>query len=195
VAVIIRAPALALTLAFAPLAAAARAPEQPATVDLSNVVLKGKADQAVDVRGFIRGHRLTVIIFYSSSCPCFTVHQQRLALLSREFQAQGVGFLVVDSERHSSEESPPADLPELNLPLWRDEGGRLARRLDAQFATQSFILDDTTSLRYRGGIDSDRTHLTPDASPYLRQALLVLLAGSAPSLTTTKALGCVLRLR
>ncbi len=80
------------------------------------------------------------------------------------------------------------------LPIFRDEGGTLARRLGASYATESYIVDATGHVRYRGGIDSDRKYLRPDTQPYLRQALLKLLAGQGPAFATTKALGCALRL-
>ena len=141
-----------------------------------------------------RGHRLTVVIFYAAGCPCFAAHVERLRQLEAELGYQGVGFVVVDSERRAPGERPPPPEIAPGLPILRDENAELARRLGAAYATESYILDSSGRVRYQGGVDSDRKYLRPDAQPYLRQALLKLLSGDAPAFATSKALGCALRL-
>jgi hypothetical protein len=123
------------------------------------------------------------------------VHRSRLAALVRELGARGVDFVVVDSERHAPGELTPALLPESGLPILRDDDARLARRLDAQYATETFVFDGTGVLRYRGGFDSDRKYLEPTPRTYLRDALVALLQNKAPPSASAKALGCALRLR
>ena len=60
-----------------------------------------------------------------------------------------MGFVVVDSERHPAGAPPsPAEVAP-GLPLLRDEHGELARRLDAHYATESYVLDATGRIRYR----------------------------------------------
>ncbi|HVZ89255.1 MAG TPA: redoxin domain-containing protein [Polyangia bacterium] len=150
--------------------------------------------QVTPVATLARAHKLTVVIFYAASCPCFAAHIERLRQLQAELGPRGVDFLVVDSERHGSREpTPPAEVAP-GLPLLRDESGDLARRLGARYATESYVLDPTGKVRYQGGVDSDRKYLRPDAQPHLRQALLKLLSGDAPAFATSKALGCALRL-
>jgi hypothetical protein len=55
------------------------------------------------------------------------------------------------------------------------------------------VLDGEGRVRYRGGIDSDRTHLHEDATPFLRLALDDLLAGRPPRVAEGKTLGCSLQ--
>jgi len=105
-----------------------------------------------------------------------------------------VALVVVDSERHTAGEARPEKVPGTELPVLRDEGGRLARRLGAQYATESFVFDGNGQLRYRGGIDDQRKYLGPNPRPHLRDALLHLLDNSAPAYASAKALGCALRL-
>jgi hypothetical protein len=174
------------------IAAAARgesAPPSPA-----DAVLRDAHDLRVPVAQLVRGNRFTVIVFYGATCPCFTAHRARLQKLAAELAPRGVGFAIVDSERHAAGEPPIPERVATNLPLLRDDGGDLARRLRARYATESFVLDAAGRVRYRGGIDSDRKVLNADAQPYLRQALASLLAGNPPPLATSKALGCALRL-
>jgi hypothetical protein len=157
-------------------------------------MLRDARGQVAPLATLARANKLTVVIFYAATCPCFSAHVERLRQLQAELGPRGVGFLVVDSERHGPREPPlPAEVAP-GLPLLRDESAVLAKRLGALYATESYILDPAGKVRYQGGVDSDRKYLRPDAQPYLRHALLKLLAGDAPELATSKALGCALRL-
>jgi hypothetical protein len=159
------------------------------------IVLSSGDHGTVSVASAVREHRLTVVVFFSATCPCFAVHRARLAALAHEMATRDVLFLVVDSERHAPGASIPELVPETDLRILRDDGGRLARLLDAQFATETFVFDAKGALRYRGGIDDERRYLTASPKAHLRDALERLLAGTAPAYMTSKALGCVLRRR
>ncbi|HTA20183.1 MAG TPA: hypothetical protein VK989_12880 [Polyangia bacterium] len=177
-------------------AASASASTSRATVtDLSDVVLRGARGEPLALRPLVQQHRFTAVIFFSSGCPCAAAHRTRLAQLIHDMQPRDVGFVIVDSERHAAGEPTPAFVANTDLPLFADDGGRLARRLDAQFATETFVFDAAGTLRYRGGIDDDRRSLRPRPTAHLRDELQSLLAGTAPPYVTTKALGCALRLR
>jgi hypothetical protein len=167
--------------------------EAPAP-EVGDAVLRDPRGAAVTLADLTRAHRFTVITFYGMACPCFAAHVERLRRLASELTPQGVGFVVVDSERHAKSDPPVPREVAPGLPIFRDEGGALARRLGASYATESYIEDATGRIRYRGGVDSNRKYLRPDAQPYLRQALLKLLAGQGPAFATTKSLGCALRL-
>jgi len=160
---------------------------------LSDIALRADGGRALVLEPFVRAQRLTAVVFFSATCPCFAAHRARLAALARDLDARGVRFVVVDSERHAAGEAAAGAAS--GLPIWRDDGARLARRLDARQATETFVFDATGALRYHGGLDGDRTHLTSAATPRLRDALTGLLAGKAPSFASAKTLGCVLRLR
>ena len=176
------------------LATALSARAEPPPPDVRDAVLRDARGATITLAELTRAHRLTVFTFYGATCPCFAAHVERLRQLASELGPQGVGFVVVDSERHAKGDPPVPREVAPGLPIFRDEGGTLARRLDARYATESYIEDATGHIRYRGGIDSDRKYLRPDAQPYLRQALARLLAGDGPALATTKAVGCALRL-
>lgn len=179
------------------LAAWAGGPQAPA---LADITLQSAHGQATHLQQIVGAHRLTVVVFFSATCPCFAVHSQRLADLSRELSPKDVEFVVVDSERHAAGDAVPDTVPGTArpalpaLPILRDEGGRLARRLGAQYATESFVFDRSGQLRYRGGIDDQRKYLGPNPKAHLREALTHLLENDAPAFATAKALGCALRL-
>jgi hypothetical protein len=160
----------------------------------ADAVLRDARGAVVPLSGILAAHRYTVIVFYSSSCPCFAAHIARIGQLARELGQRDVGFLAVDSERHGpGEPSSPAEAAP-GLPLFRDAGGLLARRLNARYATQSFVVDRAGRVRYDGGIDSDRKSLTSAPRTYLRDTLVRLLATDGPRYASSKTLGCALKL-
>ena len=163
--------------------------------DAMALPLRAADGSATALAGVVHTHALTVVIFYADGCPVFAAHRDRLRALAGELGPRGVAFVAVDSERRAGAGNKPAPATAVTgIPLLRDEGGRLAAALDARFATESFVFDRGGTLRYRGGIDGDRTHLSDAPRAYLRDALTQLLAGRAPPEAQTKALGCVLRL-
>ena len=165
------------------------------TPDLAGLELRRGTAETIALPASLGAQRLTAVVFYAESCPCFAAHAGRLQAIMRELGPKGVRFLFVDSERHAAAARVPDVVPGLGAPLYRDVGGRLAKRLDAAYATETFVFDATGALRYRGGVDDDRRYLRASARPLLRDALAALLAGSAPPFSSTKALGCALRLR
>lgn len=153
------------------------------------------AGQGRSLDELTRGAPFTVVIFFSAHCPCQSAHDERLRTLAARYAAAGVRFVLVDSERDASrqrdqEEARGRRYP---FPILDDPHGSLADALGAEYATYTVVLDGSKRVRYAGGLDSDKQHLTEDARFYLRDALDDLLAGREPRVTEGRALGCVLR--
>ena len=184
----------ALTVAVFCLAVACAGPRAafPATVPSTPLLVAGGSP--VDARALASTARLTVFVFFSRDCHCLSQHDARLRELYDAYRAKGVQLVLVDPEVTSSPERDAAEAARRSypFPIYFDRGARLARALDAQYATYTVIVDDQGRLRYRGGFDSDKTHLRADATPYARDALDDLLAGRAPRVAEAKTLGCAL---
>ena len=183
----------ALLLVFmASLAACAPPPRAPSGLPQATLLT---SDGARPLAEIVRPGRVTVIVFFSADCPCQAAHDARLRDLSVAYAARGVDILAVDSEagaspERSAKESRARAYP---FPLLADPEGALADALGAEFATYTVVLDAKGSVRYRGGLDSDRAHLTKDASLWVRDAVDRLLAGGSPDPAQAEALGCALR--
>jgi AhpC/TSA family len=182
---------LALSLAGPSCAARAGSPAvTPAIVDPGDLRdLRGEGGGAAS------GARLTVLVFFSRHCHCLDAHEPRLRALALAYGPRGVAFSMIDSETGATVERDAAEARARGypFPILVDGGARLAGRLGARYATYAVVLDAGGRVRYRGGIDTDKTHLTDDATPYLENALDDLLAGRAPRVAEGKALGCALR--
>jgi predicted small lipoprotein YifL len=152
-------------------------------------------DTRVDARELVARSPFTVLVFFSRDCHCLDEHGPRLRELFDAYHPRGVQFLMVDSEVDATVAS---DLREAvrrgyPFPILIDHGARLANALDAKYATYSVVVNPAGQVLYRGGIDSDRVHLHPTTTPYLRNALDDLLAGHSPRIAEAKTLGCSLQ--
>ncbi len=175
-------------------AIAACAPSPRAPTSLSEVTLLA-SDGPRRFTDVVRPGRVTVIVFFSANCPCQAAHDARLREFFVAYRDRGVDLVAVDSEAGASPElhAKEAKSRAYPFPLLADPGGALADALGAEFATYSVVFDQQGRVRYRGGIDSDRAHLTADASPWVRNAVDRLLAGAAPDPAESRTLGCALR--
>jgi Redoxin len=162
---------------------------------VSRVTLHATDGAAIPLDAALREHRLTVVTFFSAHCPCQRAHDVRLRELIAAESPRGVGFLVVDSERTASVADDSREAASRGYPIMLDDGGSLARALDAEYSTYSVILDPAGNVVYRGGFDSDKTHLRDDRKAYLSDALDDALSGRPIARAEAKALGCTLELR
>lgn len=171
-----------------------KAPERVADAELS---LEAAGGGRYDVARELGQNRLTVFVFYSESCPCLEAHEARLADIHREYESRGVRLVLVASEVGADRARAELAVRKRGypFPLLIDRDARVARALEARFATHAVVVDSDGKIRYSGGIDSDKIHLRESATPYLRHAIDDLLAGREPRDSGRGALGCALQLR
>ncbi len=115
--------------------------------------------------------------------------------LAGEYANRGVSFFAVDSEVDGSLETNRARARSRGypFPILFDEKARAARAVGAEYATYTVILDAAGSVLYRGGFDSDHTHLSSTATTYVRDALDDIVASRPVRRSRTEPLGCALR--
>lgn len=142
------------------------------------------------------GARETVFVFYSDHCPCVAAHIERLRALKSKYEASNVRFWFVDSEVGASVSRDTDLAKQRNLPfeMLIDADGNFARAAGAEYASYTLVVDPEGHVRYHGGIDSDKSHLTGDTQPYLADALQDLVSGRDVRVPEGKTLGCSLEL-
>jgi peroxiredoxin len=186
----------ALVLAFASALAGCGAPGRTAA-RVPDVTLAGSDGAAHQLAEIVRRAPFTVVVFFSADCPCQRAHDARLRELFAQYRPRGVEVVAVDAEATSTlasdrEEAQARGYP---FPILSDPEGAVADALGAVWATYAVVIDGSGRVRYRGGLDSDRTHLTDGAALWLRDALDRVLAGREPEPAETSSLGCALRRR
>lgn len=143
----------------------------------------------------IAGHApLTVFTFFSAHCPCQRARDARLRQLHAAYAPRGVAFVAIDAEREASVERATREARARGypFPILADPSGRSIDALGAEFATYTVIVDRRGTVRYSGGLDSDKSRLSTNATLFVRDALDDLLEGNEPRRPHGVTLGCAL---
>ena len=139
-----------------------------------------------------------VLVFVGNGCPTVRLYEQRLVESSRRHAANGVQFVLVNS--NNAHLSPPdtyerlverAGRSALPFPYLKDPDGSLARACGAICTPHAFAFDAERRLRYRGRIDDSRTgnRVTTDD---LADAVADLVAGREVRVPDTAPFGCAI---
>ncbi len=166
----------------------------PVATQVPSTSLVAAGGSVRDVRQLVGAAPFTVLIFFSRTCHCLDRHDARIRALYDAYHPRGVQVVMVDPEirANPADDAAEASRRGYPFPLLVDPGAKLADTLGAQYATYAVVVDARGNVRYRGGFDSDETHLREGATPYVADALDDLLAGRPPRVAETKALGCSL---
>lgn len=178
-------------VALAVVVGCAAAPGPARVPDLALIGSDGRAHALIDPRA-----ELTVVEFFSRHCPCQAKHDERMRGLAKIYAERNVRFLAVDSEVGASASRAQQEVERRGypFPILVDANGSVARGAGATYATYTLVADRQGRILYAGGIDSDKNHLTDDATWFLRDALDDALAGRAIRRPAGKTLGCALML-
>jgi hypothetical protein len=167
-------------------AAAGRAPEP--------IALVAPGGERVGWDALRAGQDFTLVVFWSAQCPCVRRYQARADSLLEAFPAARVRVIGVSSnvgEPHA-ESLAAARERGVRLPVYRDEGGRLAEALGARSTPTAAVVDRGGELRYLGWIDNERVPGDPKREPWLEQAMAALLAGRSDHRARAPMWGCVI---
>lgn len=139
-----------------------------------------------------------LMIFMCNHCPFVQHLADELASLAREFQAQGVGVVGINSNDVSTH---PGDSPEqmvhaveergYTFPYLYDENQQVAKAYQASCTPDFYVFDGDLNLVYRGQFDDSRPDLNiPITGSDLRAALDAVLAGQPVSSIQKPSIGC-----
>jgi thiol-disulfide isomerase/thioredoxin len=153
--------------------------------------LKGGSHKLYDLG---RDGKLTVIMFIATQCPVSNAYNQRMVALDRDYAGKGVKFLAVNSNRQESvrEVADHAAKNGFAFPVFKDENNVVADLFGASVTPETYVLDETWTMRYHGRIDNSQDAAKVGTSD-LRNVLEVLLAGKSAPVTETKAFGCTIK--
>jgi peroxiredoxin len=144
-----------------------------------------------------RRKKAVVLVFMGTECPVGNLYMSRLVELSRAYGDKGVAFLIINANAHESTEAVAehARAYQVTFPVLKDEGNRVADRLEIERTCETLLLDGHGRLRYRGAIDDQYDQGRRKAAPsrsYLVEALDAVLAGREPPVPITTVVGCPL---
>lgn len=153
--------------------------------------------------------KITVVNFYSIQCPIQRAWDGRLAEIQKEFEAQGVVFLHINSNVTEIGENPPAadaeqkpyakirdHLQEQKLPfrVLADHGNKMADFFEARTTPHIYVFGQDGRLVYKGLVDDDQKNRNAEKrTNYLRDTLGKLIKNEKVEPFATKEEGCSIK--
>lgn len=150
--------------------------------------------------GQAMGDRGLAVLFWSNTCPWVAKYEDRVIALAEEYQAAGIGFVIVNSndpsaypeegmtaiQQHASSKGYP-------FPYVVDESSSAAEAFGASRTPQVFLFDTARTLVYEGTVDDSPSDASQVEEEYFRDAMNQLIAGTAITVQKTKAFGCTIK--
>jgi hypothetical protein len=124
-----------------------------------------------------RDHSATVLVFWSGGCPCVRRYQDRVDSLLDRYPARQVRIAGISSNAGEAfaDVLRVAQERSVRIPIFRDEGGRVAEAVGVHSTPTVVVLDGKGRVRFRGWIDNERLPGDPKREPWLERALHGLL--------------------
>ena len=159
--------------------------------------LKGIDGKSVSLADFSQARAL-LVIFLCNHCPYVKHVAEGLARLAKDYQAQGVAVVGInsnDAKKHP-DDSPEKMVEEhkqrgYTFPYLFDETQDVAKAYRAACTPDFYVFDAQQRLAYRGQMDSSRPNSgVPVTGEDLRVALDAVLAGRSVGEDQRPSIGC-----
>lgn len=140
------------------------------------------------------GKKATVIFFLSIRARASQSYANRIRDLATDPAYKDVAFLGLFPNAEETVATIKAETAQVGLafPVARDEGNKLADRFGVSVMPTVWIVNAKGLAVYSGAID-DNADAARVTSHYLKDALDATLAGKAPPMASTKAVGAPIR--
>ncbi|MBP8975038.1 MAG: thioredoxin family protein [Anaerolineae bacterium] len=162
--------------------------------------LPGVDDATHSLAALLADHKAVAVIFSCNHCPYVRAWEDRMIAIQSDYAARGVALVAInanDATRYPDDDfasmKKRAAEQGFNFLYLRDETQEVARAYGATHTPHVFLLDSEGVLRYRGAIDDSYEDPASVEFPYLRDALEAVLAGQAPKIAITDAVGCTVK--
>jgi peroxiredoxin len=142
-----------------------------------------------------------VLLQYCNHCPYVQAWEGRINAVQRDYADRGVRLVAISS--NDAEAYPEDSFEEMQARAGReslafdylyDEDQSVGRALGSTRTPEVFLYDGARRLVYHGAVDDARDD-TAVSQHYLRDALDAVLAGKAPQVAETPAVGCTVKWR
>jgi peroxiredoxin len=144
----------------------------------------------------------TLVIFTCNHCPFAKAWESRIVALGNAYAAKGIGVVAINS---NDPKVAPDDSFEkmqerakdkgMQFPYLVDATSGVARAFGAARTPEAFLFDKNGKLVYHGAVDDNSQDAAKVESPYLKNALDAVVAGSDVAVKETKSIGCSIKFR
>jgi len=141
-----------------------------------------------------------VIIFTCNHCPYAQAYEDRIVALAREFDEEGVQFVLINS--NDASQYPEDSFEQMKVryqekgfpcPYCVDESQEVARAYGALCTPHCFVFDRERTLQYKGRIDDNWEHPDQVMQRNLYDAIFALVHDKEPSVHEANAIGCSIK--
>jgi peroxiredoxin len=144
-----------------------------------------------------------ILIFDCNTCPYSQAYRDRIKALHAKYSNQG--FPVVAINPNDPVRQPGDSFDKMKAyaaehgythHYLQDVGQDVTRAFGATNTPHVFVLENVSgkfTVRYIGAIDNNTRSASAADKKYVENAVDALLAGSAPDVTKTKAIGCSIK--
>lgn len=150
----------------------------------------------VEAKGFL-------VIFTCNTCPYSVAYEDRIIALDQKYKAKGVPVIAInpnnpdvqpkDSFTHMQKRAKEKGF---TFPYLLDEGQEIFPQYGATRTPHVFLLEKTDQgniVRYIGAIDDNSRDADSVNTRYVEDAVDAMLNGEEIKTTTTKAIGCTIK--
>ena len=146
-----------------------------------------------------------IVIFTTNHCPYAVKYEDRINALNAKYVAAGYPVIAINSD--DSVDNPGdsytnmqtrAKAKGFTFPYLLDASQDIAKAYGANKTPQVFLLQKTTdglTVKYTGAIDDNTEDATAVKQKYVELAVDALLAGKDVAITSTKAIGCGIKIK
>lgn len=150
--------------------------------------IHGKKHSLSDYNG-----KIVALIFWNHRCPWVIEMDDRLADFTKRYQ-EDVVVLTIDAGINNSVEDIKTYGQEFPFHLLINRDSDLARKFDAKFTPEVFLLDREGVIVYTGAFDNSRAGSAEGARrSYMEDAVKAILAGNPIDVVQTRAFGCTIK--
>lgn len=136
--------------------------------------------------------KATVLVFWSSECPCVRRYQNRVDSLAQSFPAIRVLAVSSNAGETLQEDIAVAKQRGVKVAIWRDEGGVVAQALGAHSTPTVVLVNQHGAIRYRGWIDNERLPGESGREPWLENAIRGVLEDHDDFPSRSPVYGCAI---
>src|SRR5262245_44783898 len=145
----------------------------------------------------LQGNKATIIAYLGVECPIAAQYASRLKTLAEKYAGSGIAFAAIDSNQQDSlaEIAHFARTHELEFPVLRDPGNKIADQFGATRTPEVFLLVAYRNIVFHGRIHDQFTYGIQRSKiehQYLVDAIDQLLSGDKIAATYAEPVGCLI---
>ncbi len=144
-----------------------------------------------------------LVIFTCNTCPYAVAYEDRIIALNEKYKSKGVPVIAINPNNPAVKSGDSFEAMKerakekgFTFPYLFDDGQKVYPQYGATRTPHVFLLEKTekgNQVRYIGAIDDNYQDASQVEDKYVENAVDAMLAGQEIEITTTRAIGCSIK--